>query len=388
MFKFALKNMAIKKIKVILIVISIVISASVAILAYNISQQVNDGIRGTFSYYGMIVGPANSSSTDLAMSTMFFTDPITDTISSDYVNKLKSTQGVKDAIPFTMGDSYRGNKIIGTSPDFLSTKELKDGVMFDGEFQTVIGYNIAKRYNLKVGDSLITSHGISEGGHEHTASPLKVVGILKETKTAYDNVLFTSVETVWETHEHHEEGEHDEHEDGQICAVLVKLNNPSYFQSVKDSISTYGNCTVIEPSSVLWDVLKNVDMSSQIVYILCVIIMIMNIFIISVITLLNMYDSKKEISLMRLIGIGMNKINLLYIIQNAIIGLVSTVLALLVAKLCLFLIGDYVASMGIVLDVWKIYPLEWLIMFVVFAISVLPTVICTISMSRKDGISE
>jgi hypothetical protein len=44
--------------------------------------------------------------------------------------------------------------------------------------------------------------------------------------------------------------------------------------------------------------------------------------------------------------------------------------------------------MGIVLDVAKIYPLELAIMVVVFVISVLPTVICTLNMSKKDGISE
>ena len=114
----------------------------------------------------------------------------------------------------------------------------------------------------------------------------------------------------------------------------------------------------------------------------------MNIFIISVITLLNMYDSKKEISLMRLIGIGMNKINLLYIIQNGIIGLISTVLAFAASRMCLVLMGEFVSSMGIVLDWARIYPFEILIMAVVFVISVLPTVVCTVSMSRKDGVSD
>jgi cell division protein FtsX len=101
-----------------------------------------------------------------------------------------------------------------------------------------------------------------------------------------------------------------------------------------------------------------------------------------------MYDSKKEISLMRLIGVGMNKINLLYTIQNAIIGFISTLLALGISRLCLKLANNYVASMGVVLDISKIYGFEWLIMAVVFLISVFPTVVCTFYMSRKDGISE
>ena len=114
----------------------------------------------------------------------------------------------------------------------------------------------------------------------------------------------------------------------------------------------------------------------------------MNIFIISVITLLNMYDSKKEISLMRLIGISMNKINLLYILQNGIIGLVSTVLAFLTSRFCLLLMGEFVSSMGIVLNSARVYPFELVIMAVIFVISVIPTVICTINMSGKDGLTE
>ena len=114
----------------------------------------------------------------------------------------------------------------------------------------------------------------------------------------------------------------------------------------------------------------------------------MNIFIISVITLLNMYDSKKEISLMRLIGIGMSKINLLYILQNGIIGLISTILAFATSRLCLILMGEFVASMGIVLNSARVYPLELAIMALIFTISVIPTVVCTLNMSRKDGLSD
>ena len=49
--------------------------------------------------------------------------------------------------------------------------------------------------------------------------------------------------------------------------------------------------------------------------------------------------------------------------------------------------GAFVASMGVVLDSARIYPTEWLILLTVFVISVLPTLICTLNMARKDGIS-
>ena len=392
MFKFAFKNMAIKKAKIILVVISIVISACVGLLAYNVAQQVDSGFKTTAGYYDMIIGPSGSS-TQLAMNTMFFTEKPLGTISYDYVEKLEKDMRVNKVVPFTMGDSYNAAKIVGTTADFLDGKDIKDGTMFTEKFQCVIGAAVAEKYSLTVGSQLITSHGLTGEGHAHESNPLAVVGILKETKTAYDNVIFTPIETVWATHNHSEEN-HDEHEEenhehhGDVCAILVKSKSFNAYSQLSAEYGENSKLLVINPSEVLREVLENVDMSTTIVYILCIIILIMNIFIISVITLLNMYDSKKEIALMRLIGIGMNKINLVYIIQNGIIGLISTILAFAASRLCLVLMGGYVSSMGIVLDTAKIYPVELVIMAVVFVISVLPTVICTVYMSKKDGISQ
>ena len=412
--------MAIKRAKIVLLVISIVISASVALLAYNISEQVDDGFKSTAAYYDMIIGPAGSS-TQLAMNTMFFTDTPLGTISYEYVEELQKDSRINSVVPFTMGDSYNGAKIIGTVPAFLDGKELDEGTMFSQNFEAVIGSGVAEKYSLKLGDKLVTSHGLSEGGLDHDSTPLVVTGILEETKTAYDNVIFTAVGTVWATHDHSGESEDEDHaidshtedghlppdddhghpeedddhagddhdhDHGEICAILLKTKSFNYYNAIRTEYSEDASLLVINPSEVLREVLDNVDMSSKIVYILCIIILIMNIFIISVITLLNMYDSKKEISLMRLIGIGMKKINLLYIMQNGIIGLISTILALITSRICLILMGEFVASMGIVLDSSKIYPLELAIMALIFTISVIPTVICTLTMSKKDGLSD
>lgn len=390
MLKFALKNMAIKRAKIILIVISIVISAAVGILSYNISAQVEDGIISTTEYYDTIIGPAGSA-TDLAMNTMFFTGSITETIPYQHYLDLRNDTRVNLAVPFAMGDNYNGAKIIGTTPDFLLKKELLEGNMFAQPFEAVVGYQVAKANGLKIGSTMVTSHGVSEGGHDHGATPLTVVGILEKTNTAYDNVVFTRLETLWETHSHegeeqHEEEEHEEH--GEICAVLVKCKTPGHIDAIQSKYKEDASLLVIIPMAVMREVLANIDTSVYIIYVLCVIILIMNICIISVITLLNMYDSKKEIALMRLIGISMKKINMLYIIQNGLIGILSTGLAFGVSRICLLAVRNYVASMGIVLNVGKVYDLEWVIMAVIAIISILPTVICTLNMSKKDVVAE
>ena len=405
MFRFAIKNMAIKKVQVILVVLSIVISAGVGVLAFNTAEQVSDGITGTAAYYSAIVGPAGSK-TQLAMNTMYFTDSPLGTIPYSVVSDLQKDSRVTEVVPFAMADSYNGHSVVGSTSAFLSEKTIAEGRMFDDSvtFEVVLGAAVARVNGVKVGDEIHTSHSVGDEHHE----ALTVVGILDESHTVYDNVVFTQLRTIWEVHEHEEdeethdtaEGEGEEHVhagEETVCAILVRTKNPGYAMQLVNEydgkvittqdLDTY-TLQAIEPMDTVRGILEETNNTKYIVFVLCAIILVMNIMIISIITLLNMYHSAKEISLMRLIGISMKKINLLYIIQNSLIGFVSILLAFGVSRLCLVFMKDYVASMGVVLNVAKVYPLEIVILLGVFLISVLPTVVCTFMMSGKDGISE
>ena len=402
MLKFALKNMAIKKVQIILIVLSIVISAGIGVLAFNVATQVDEGITSGAQYYSAIVGPAGSN-TQLAMNTMYFTDSPVGTIPYSVVSSLQQDQRVDSAIPFAMADNYNGYDVVGTTPAYLKNKSVAKGEMFTAAetMQAVVGSNVAKYCDLKVGDVIYTSHSASSTD-THTQG-ITVVGILEESHSSFDNVVFTQIKTLWDMHNHGEEhGEHEEdkehqHTHGTVCAILINTKNPGYamqlVQEYDGKIITTedgDNYTLqaIEPMSIVRDVLNDADDTKYIVFVLCAVILIMNIMIISIITLLNMYHSAKEISLMRLIGISMKKINLLYIIQNSIMGLVSVLLAFGVSRICMSLMNGYVESMGVVLNMFKVYPMEFVILLAVFIISVLPTIIWTFFMSRKDSIAD
>ena len=401
MLKFAFKNMVIKKVQIILIVLSIVISAGIGVLAFNVASQVDEGITSGAQYYSAIVGPAGSN-TQLAMNTMYFNEAPVGTIPYSVVSSLQQDQRVTKVIPFAMADSYNGYGVVGTTPDYLQNKSVSEGSMFDASatLEAVVGSNVAKYCDLKVGDIIHTSHSASD--IEAHAQGITVVGILEETHSSFDNVVFTQIKTLWEMHDHGEEhGEHEEgeehHAHGTVCAAIVIAKNPGVAMQlvneydgkiITDADGDNYTLQAIEPMSVMRDVLNDADDTKYIVFVLCAVILIMNIMIISIITLLNMYHSAREISLMRLIGISMKKINLLYIIQNSIMGLASILLAFGVSRLCMLLMNDYVESMGVVLNMSKIYPVEFIILLAVFIISVLPTVIWTFCMSRKDSISE
>lgn len=405
MLKFALKNMAIKKLQIILVVLSVVLSAGTGVLAYNVATQVEEGITDNAAYYSVIVGPAGSDM-QLATNSMYFTGSTLGTIPYSVVEQLQKDMNVTAAIPFAMADSYNGSNVVGTTSAYLDGKKLASGQMFsDSEtMQVVVGYTVAQRNGLSVGDVIHTSHS-GDADEEH-AEGLVVVGILEKSYSTFDKVVFTQIRTLWEMHDHgehdehgedaHEEAEEHEHLEGMVCAVMVKTRNQN---SAAGIIASYNNAIVtedgetyplqaIEPMSVMREVLDENDNTKFIVYVLCAVILAMNVMIISIITLLNTYHSAKEISLMRLIGISMKKINLLYVIQNGIIGLVSTVLAFGLSRLCLLGMDSYVSSMGVVLNLSKVYPMELVFLVGLFIISILPTVIWIATTARKDGVSN
>ena len=256
-----------------------------------------------------------------------------------------------------------------------------------------------KKNKLSVGDSIRTGHSATE----MHASPFTVVGILEESHTAYDNVVFVSLPSLWAVHdsghdeEHHGDGDDHAHMHDAVCAVLLSVKNPSYAMQIvneydgkiiTDEDGDSVALTAIEPMETVRSVLEEADNTKYLVFVLCGVILVMNIIIVSVVTLLNMMYAKGEISLMRLIGIGMKKINLLYLTENGLVGLVSVLLAFGLSRLCLGFMQEYVSSMGVVLNGGKVYPAEIFILLGVFLISVLPTVICTFVMSRRDGLGD
>ena len=201
MLKFALKNMAIKKVQVILIILSIVISAGIGILAFNVATQVDEGITSGAAYYSVIVGPAGSS-TQLAMNSMYFSEEPVGTIPYSVIGNFQQDSRVTSVIPFAMADNYNGYGVVGTTPDYLKNKTIYEGEMFSqsSSLEAVVGYNIAKYNSLKVGDVIHTSH--SAAGTDSHAQGITVVGILEQTHSSFDNVVFTQIQTLWEMHEH------------------------------------------------------------------------------------------------------------------------------------------------------------------------------------------
>ena len=380
MFKFAIKNLLTRKSKSIITIVAIFISAMIILFSYNVSNQINDGMISTASYYDIVVGP-NGSSTDLVLSAMFFTGTITDTINDETYEFIQDNKDIVKIVPIATGDNYKGSKIIGTTFELLDGKNIKDGEMFQKAFDIVIGYNLSQKYNLKVGDKVIAAHGASEESHTHENSPYVITGILEKTHTIYDDTLFTLAESVWnvhgesnDTHEHH----------GEYTALLLKSKNPGAALKLIDEINELPGVLAINPSTTLRKVMENIDTTTVIVYVLCAVIAVMSFVIIFMINLMVMQDLKKDIVLMRLLGLKRSIISKIVIIQSIIVSFIAIVLSFIFTRIALYFTTNITISMGVIMNSGKVYLGEYIIMGIVLIVSVLPIIISLLKLFRRE----
>ena len=425
MFNFIFKNALTKKSKILLTALTIIISCTVGLLAINVSNQVNDGIIELSGGYDLVIGPSGSAS-QLAYNALFFSDSSLGTIDHEYYEELLNDRRVNQAIPFAQGDSYKGSKIVGTDAIFLDNIGAKiNGQKFEAAFQAVVGYNVAKQNNLKIGDMLISSHGLGGMTTEHADSPYTVVGIMEKTNTNYDNVIFVDINSVWNAHStvsleeqiahgelsdteikyqitlgkitqeevdailakvesgEHEE-EHEEHNHGGLTSILVKSKSPTDQALLKTEWSKIPGLQAITPTQVLRDSMKTIDLSKQIVFALCGIIFVMSIMLLFIITLLSAQDLKNDIKLMRLIGISSSKIYAIFTIQTSIISAISLAISFIVSKIGLSLVNGVSTGYGLVINPAKIYPIEFTVVGVMFVITLIPIITYIAKLFRKD----
>lgn len=391
MFNFIFKNALTKKSKILLTVITIVVACMVGLLSINVSQQVDDGIIELSDGYDVVIGPAGSD-TQLAFNSLFFSEDALGTIDYSHYEKLKNDDRIATVIPFAMADNYGNFRIVGTESTFLQNYSIK-GNNFEKAFECVIGYNVAQSSNLSIGDTILSTHGLM--GSQH-ANPIKITGILNKTNTNYDNIVFAHINTIWESHGHTVENHtktetensdvHTEHNHGDlgITSLLIKTKSLKNQSEVVSEYSKIHGVQAITPTIVLRKSMESIDMSKQIVYALTTIIFCMSVILLFVISLLTAQDLRKDIKLMRYLGISQTKISSIFILQSTIISIFSLCLAFVLSHLSLNYINNISTGYGIVINPIKFYSSEYIVLGIMFFVTLLPTIIYIVRFFKKD----
>ena len=245
--KLAWKNIWFKPLNTVLSVILLTSSVAIITTLILVEKQFEEKFSSNIENVDLVLG-AQGSPLQLILSSVYQVDTPPGNISYDSVKVWMNHPFVEKAIPLAFGDNYRGYKILGTTTDYLAKFNAKviDGVLFEKNFEVVVGSEIAQKLNLQVGEEFFGSHGDAKEGEVHDNYAYKVVGIASKTGKVVDNLIVCTIPTVWQMHHQHEENpahgeeghvhEPDEHEhveadltidepNMEITAVLLKIRN-------------------------------------------------------------------------------------------------------------------------------------------------------------------
>ena len=167
-----------------------------------VSTQLDRAFERDLAGIDVVVG-AKGSPMQLILAGVFHIDVPTGNIPLEAVQELEKNPQVAKLIPISMGDTFRGFRIVGTTPAYADHygANLAQGAMWAQPMQAVVGAQVASNTGLAVGNSFIGSHGLGGTGHEHGDNPYRVTGVLAPCGCVLDRLVLTPTESVWQVHE-------------------------------------------------------------------------------------------------------------------------------------------------------------------------------------------
>ena len=167
-----------------------------------VNHQIQQAFARDLAGIDVVVG-AKGSPLQLILSGVFQIDTPTGNVPLADVQALQANPQVAKLIPISMGDSFKGYRIIGTTPDYVShyAGVMASGTLWQAPMQAVLGAKVARDTGLRVGDSFAGSHGLGSGGHAHGQTPYTVTGVLAPSGSVMDRLILTPTESVWRVHE-------------------------------------------------------------------------------------------------------------------------------------------------------------------------------------------
>lgn len=186
----------------LLLALGIAVVSILILVNHQLQEKISANARGI----DLVVG-AKGSPMQLILCNIFHADFPTGNIPLYEAERIARNRLVKDAIPLALGDSYQGFRIVGTSSGYpeLYEGKLSRGSWWNKPLEVTMGARAAEILNLSTGGRFVSSHGLSAQGHAHEDNEFVVVGIMEMTGSVLDNLILTSIESVWQVHEVHGE---------------------------------------------------------------------------------------------------------------------------------------------------------------------------------------
>lgn len=325
-----------------------------------VNHQLREKISANARGIDLVVG-AKGSPMQLILCNIFHADFPTGNIPLYEAERIARNRLVRDAIPLALGDSYQGFRIVGTTsgyPDLYEAK-LSSGLWWKEPLEVTLGARAAEMLELSAGGRFVSNHGLSAQGHAHADSEFIVTGVMEETGSVLDNLVLTSIESVWRVHGSHvaaapAKGEGDERVASrlvpsvhamdsslEITSLLIRYRSAMGAIQLPRWVNSQSSLQAASPAfeiARLFSIMGvGVDIIRGFAFIL--------IFISGLSIFIALYNSLKErkydLAIMRSMGASKSRIFVSVLMEGAVLTFVGTCVGLAIAHGALLGAGSF-----------------------------------------------
>lgn len=387
---------------VLLFSTGVVIITMVILFKQQMEQQFQRNLAGI----DLVVG-AKGSPLQLILSSIYHVDYPTGNILLNEAQQIMDmdTNLVKQTIPMSLGDNYKGYRIIGTTTDYvdLYEAEIAEGTLWDKPLEVVLGALVADELGLKLGDAFESQHSFSEHGEHHSDHNFVVVGILRPSHSVLDQLILTDLETIWDVHHHVEVEEdtgevfdpllqafsHPAKDDGkEITSLLVEFKSSVATLTVPRDINENTNMQAASPAIESSRLFSITGAGADGIKWLAIIIMALSAVsvLISLYTSLN--DRRYEMALMRVAGASQMRIFVMVLLEGLFTAWLGLILGIGLGHFGMNLLAGYLQeSYRYSFTGWQFAEGEWWLIIVATGIGIVAAILPAWSAIRTD-ISE
>ena len=322
---------------------------SLALLAFGVGmvslmllteKQVNDAFERNIKDIDLVLG-AKGSPLQLILANVYHIDAPTGNISLEAAQKVVKHPYIASGIPLAYGDNHEGYRIVGTDMGYVEHygAELADGGWWDKTFDVTLGAKVAEATGLTLGDTFFSAHGLTDQTDIHTNRTFTVVGVMEPSGTVVDQLILTSIQSIWDVHAHDEE--EVDPSSREITAMLLKKRNPLAVLTIPNTLRDT-NMQVALPAIEVNRMTQQFGLGTAALRAIAMLIMALSFASIFISVLDNIRARRHELALMRTMGGTPRTLYTLLLVEGGLLSAGGTLLGLVLSRVAMVVLSAFV----------------------------------------------
>ena len=285
----------------------------------------------------VVVG-AKGSPMQLILSGVLHIDVPPGNVPLEAVQALAKNPLVAQVIPISLGDSFQGFRIVGSSHDYpaLYSATLAQGRLWDAPMQVVLGATTAAKLAASLGQTFKGSHGLGGGGHVHGDAAYTVVGILAPSGSVLDRLILTDTASVWTVHEDFTVLDDDDRKvmEGEraVTMALVRYTTPLAAVSFPRYVNTSTEMQAAAPAVEITRLLTMLGLGTDVLRAFAAVLLLTAGLSVFIALWSAVRERRGDLALLRMLGAPPSKIAALLLCEALWLGLLAAALGLLLGQ--------------------------------------------------------